>query len=90
MTATVVETLSPGNEGSASPSPSNGEARQEASTSSHIGTGLEGDGVNGLSASRTPRPRKSSVPGTADGDEAAWGSNFWVTLVDPQVCQVIS
>ncbi|RDB25243.1 Rho GTPase-activating protein 39 [Hypsizygus marmoreus] len=33
--------------------------------------------------SRTPRPEKSSTPGQ-DGDDAAWGSNFWVTLVDPQ------
>ncbi|KAJ7128940.1 hypothetical protein C8R43DRAFT_1026437 [Mycena crocata] len=34
---------------------------------------------------RNPRPQKSfSSVSTKDTDEAAWGSNFWVTLVDPQ------
>lgn len=48
---------------------------------------------------RTPRPRKSSnlnngnvnggagAPGEGEGGE--WGSQFWVTLVDPQVRVVI-
>ncbi|KAG6866661.1 hypothetical protein C0991_000771 [Blastosporella zonata] len=32
-----------------------------------------------------PRSQKSSTSGAAqDNDDAAWGSNFWVTLVDPQ------
>ncbi|KAJ7497063.1 hypothetical protein FB451DRAFT_1209933 [Mycena latifolia] len=34
---------------------------------------------------RNPRSQKSfSSVSTKDTDEAAWGSNFWVTLVDPQ------
>ncbi|KAG6920068.1 hypothetical protein DXG01_010136 [Tephrocybe rancida] len=37
-------------------------------------------------ASANPRPQKSPTPGAAqDNDDAAWGSNFWVTLVDPQL-----
>lgn len=41
--------------------------------------------VNGTPL-RTPRPAKSA-PSTlgGDSDDSAWGSNFWVTLVDPQV-----
>jgi hypothetical protein len=88
MTTTLVETLLPGpNETPAAPSPSNNEYPQEATTSIQNGHAVGGDGVNDLAATaaRTPRPRKSSAPGTVDGDEAAWGSNFWVTLVDPQV-----
>jgi hypothetical protein len=35
---------------------------------------------------RTPPAKNSQVPIVGqEGDEAAWGSNFWVTLVDPQV-----
>lgn len=37
---------------------------------------------------RTPRtPKSSQQPANANGgdDSATWGSNFWVTLVDPQV-----
>lgn len=35
---------------------------------------------------RTPRTESSQFPIVGqEGDEAAWGSNFWVTLVDPQV-----
>lgn len=41
---------------------------------------------------RTPRPRKSSNLNNGNGGAAApagegeeWGSQFWVTLVDPQV-----
>lgn len=41
--------------------------------------------VNGAPL-RTPRPAKNPPPANGDGDETAWGSNFWVTLVDPQVC----
>lgn len=34
---------------------------------------------------RTPRTESSQFPIVGqEGDEAAWGSNFWVTLVDPQ------
>ncbi|KAJ7039153.1 hypothetical protein C8F04DRAFT_1087289 [Mycena alexandri] len=34
---------------------------------------------------RNPRSEKSfSSLSTKDSDESAWGSNFWVTLVDPQ------
>lgn len=52
--------------------------------------------VNGAPL-RTPRPRKSSnlkngngngnggVGGPGDGEGGEWGSQFWVTLVDPQV-----
>lgn len=29
---------------------------------------------------------KSRVPVNQDAEESGWGSNFWVTLVDPQVC----
>lgn len=32
---------------------------------------------------QTPALRLNAAPGNAD--DAAWGSNFWVTLVDPQV-----
>lgn len=32
-----------------------------------------------------PILRNTRTP-TAQEDEATWGSNFWVTLVDPQVC----
>jgi hypothetical protein len=34
----------------------------------------------GIQTKNSPLP----VPGQ-EGDEGAWGSNFWVTLVDPQV-----
>jgi hypothetical protein len=35
----------------------------------------------------TPQTKNSQFPIVGqEGDEAAWGSNFWVTLVDPQVC----
>jgi hypothetical protein len=40
--------------------------------------------VNGA-VPRTGRPAKSSTG--QDGDEMGWGSNFWVTLVDPHVRQ---
>lgn len=38
------------------------------------------------SSLRNPRSQKSlsSISTRDTGDEAAWGSNFWVTLVDPQ------
>ena len=36
--------------------------------------------------SDVPQARKVSTPAKAPGGgDAAWGSNFWVTLVDPQV-----
>lgn len=34
------------------------------------------------------RPSRSLTPGHQPED--GWGSNFWVTLVDPQVCLVFS
>jgi hypothetical protein len=34
---------------------------------------------------RTPQAKNSQISVAQEGDEAAWGSNFWVTLVDPQV-----
>jgi hypothetical protein len=37
----------------------------------------------GKSALRTPRTTKATT--VAEPEETAWGSNFWVTLVDPQV-----
>ncbi|KAJ7594657.1 hypothetical protein C8J56DRAFT_444915 [Mycena floridula] len=30
-----------------------------------------------------PRPPKSTTSSTVDEEQTAWGSNFWVTLVDP-------
>ncbi|KAF7984269.1 hypothetical protein HWV62_16118 [Athelia sp. TMB] len=33
---------------------------------------------------RTPRPPKTVIGPTEAADEGGWGSNFWVTLVDPQ------
>lgn len=36
--------------------------------------------------STQPRLTRSSTPAQADGEDGtAWGANFWVTLVDPQV-----
>ncbi|KAF8638003.1 hypothetical protein AX16_010635 [Volvariella volvacea WC 439] len=34
--------------------------------------------------SSTRRPRNSASPSLSESEETAWGSNFWVTLVDPQ------
>ncbi|KAG6898152.1 hypothetical protein C0992_004868 [Termitomyces sp. T32_za158] len=43
--------------------------------------------VSKAAVSTNPRPRKPSTTGlTNDNDNATWGSNFWVTLIDPQVC----
>ncbi|KIM79002.1 hypothetical protein PILCRDRAFT_573568 [Piloderma croceum F 1598] len=39
--------------------------------------------VNGTPL-RTPRPVKSAPAMNGEIDDTAWGSNFWVTLVDPQ------
>lgn len=41
--------------------------------------------VNGT-PTRAARPAKKAPTINGDGDDVAWGSNFWVTLVDPQVC----
>jgi hypothetical protein len=42
--------------------------------------------VNGNRSSlRKPRSPKLPQANGQEGDDAAWGSNFWVTLVDPQV-----
>lgn len=43
--------------------------------------------VNGTPL-RSLRPAKGSIA-NGDGDEMTWGSNFWVTLVDPQVCDTL-
>lgn len=40
--------------------------------------------VNGAPL-RSPRPPKASTEPGEGVDEGGWGSNFWVTLVDPQV-----
>lgn len=41
------------------------------------------------SSLRTPRSPKVPQANGQDGDDAAWGSNFWVTLVDPQASKHI-
>lgn len=44
--------------------------------------------VNGSPVAPSRRPSKSSIV-AKDGEvleESIWGSNFWVTLVNPQVC----
>lgn len=44
--------------------------------------------------SPAPRSRKSTLRSPTntnivqEGEETGWGSNFWVTLVDPQVCSI--
>lgn len=44
--------------------------------------------VNGSSLPQAvPRPPKSSTPSVGEG-ENMWGANFWVTLVEPQVCRM--
>ena len=37
---------------------------------------------------RSPRP-SGTFTSSFDPDSATWGANFWVTLVDPQVCHVV-
>lgn len=44
--------------------------------------------VNGAPL-RSPKPAKTTPAVNGDIDEMTWGSNFWVTLVDPQVCASI-
>lgn len=31
-------------------------------------------------------PQQAAPKIPENGDDATWGANFWVTLVDPQVC----
>lgn len=38
-----------------------------------------------ISRNSSRYPTQRSPGKSHEGDEAAWGSNFWVTLVDPQV-----
>lgn len=38
---------------------------------------------------RSPRP-SGTFDSSAEPDKATWGANFWVTLVDPQVCSILS
>jgi membrane peptidoglycan carboxypeptidase len=55
--------------------------------------------VNGTAViSPEPRPRKASTASNARGDagaaggkegESQWGANFWVTLIEPQVCILV-
>lgn len=65
-----------------------GHSRQPSTSSDK---GAEQNGTLSATASpqksnlRQPRPQKASTFPALDGDETAWGSNFWVTLVDPQV-----
>ncbi|KAK0212594.1 hypothetical protein DFS33DRAFT_1370164 [Desarmillaria ectypa] len=59
---------------------------RQASTSSAKGKASER--VNGATTPQSPtfksmRQSRSSTP-AQDGDDTTWGSNFWVTLVDPQ------
>ncbi|KAK7045719.1 hypothetical protein VNI00_007552 [Paramarasmius palmivorus] len=63
-----------------------------ASTNSYKGKAPDHNGrpVSTISTTATPlksnlksRPAASSTPGP-EQDESKWGSNFWVTLVDPQ------
>jgi len=59
---------------------------KEKSPEQHINTTLHSIS---RSVSRYPSQRsfqRSPGKGHHEADEAAWGSNFWVTLVDPQVC----
>lgn len=44
-------------------------------------TPLRGSGP----AKPQPRTRTPAVPEPSEPDDTKWGSNFWVTLVDPQV-----
>lgn len=43
---------------------------------------------SGPAAKPQPRTRTPAVQEPSEPDDAKWGSNFWVTLVDPQVCRV--
>ncbi|KAK0454720.1 hypothetical protein EV421DRAFT_439534 [Armillaria borealis] len=59
---------------------------RQVSTSSAKGRASER--VNGVSTPQSPtfkstRQSRSSTP-AQDGDDTTWGSNFWVTIVDPQ------
>ncbi|KAK0473133.1 hypothetical protein EDD18DRAFT_1313999 [Armillaria luteobubalina] len=59
---------------------------RQASTSSAKGKASER--VNSVSTPQSPtfkstRQSRSSTP-AQDGDDTTWGSNFWVTIVDPQ------
>lgn len=43
-----------------------------------------------ISRNSSRQPTQRSPGKSHEADEAAWGSNFWVTLVDPQVCTQLS
>ncbi|KAF9476361.1 hypothetical protein BDN70DRAFT_882529 [Pholiota conissans] len=56
---------------------------RQPSTSSHKGKSPKQ--APRQSTLRSPtRPTFTTTPPAHDGDDATWGSNFWVTLVDPQ------
>ncbi|PBK81902.1 hypothetical protein ARMGADRAFT_947499 [Armillaria gallica] len=59
---------------------------RQVSTSSAKGRASERE--NGVTTPQSPtfkstRQSRSSTP-AQDGDDTTWGSNFWVTIVDPQ------
>ncbi|KAF5385859.1 hypothetical protein D9615_002353 [Tricholomella constricta] len=70
------------------PIASNQTVQLEASASTSVVKTEVTDNVSEVpqaTVSKTPRSKKPSAPGAGqDGDDSAWGSNFWVTLVDPQ------
>ena len=50
---------------------------------------LNGGALPTPSSSRAaPRTQKSSTATIAEGDGSTWGANFWVTLIQPQVCEL--
>lgn len=67
-------------------SPREQQQQQLAHTTAHPQQQTPEVHVNGSPLKKGPiqRTPKSSLQGQGQ-DEAAWGKNFWVTLVDPQV-----
>ncbi|KAF8973177.1 hypothetical protein BDZ97DRAFT_1912748 [Flammula alnicola] len=55
---------------------------RQPSTSSHRGKSSKP--ASRQSTLRSPTRPNFAGPTSQDGDDATWGSNFWVTLVDPQ------
>lgn len=77
----------------ASMTSSNGQSAGNVSASRTGGAVVPEVNLNGTalptpaaSGSRTAqRPHKSSTATVAEAETSAWGANFWVTLIDPQV-----
>lgn len=77
----------------ASMTSSNGQSAGSVSASRTGGGVVPEVNLNGTalptpaaSGSRTAqRPQKSSTAAVAEAETSAWGANFWVTLIDPQV-----